>query len=108
VRAIPFEAGTTVSIAGELDIATTRPVRDALEAAGDAVVVDLTDVTFMDSTGLGVLLAFERSLRERGGRMTIACPEGPARLIFDVTGVDKQIRLYGSLDAAQAAIAAGG
>jgi hypothetical protein len=38
-------------------------------------------------------------------RLAIACPEGPARLIFEVTGVDGQLRLYGSREAAEAALA---
>jgi anti-anti-sigma factor len=101
--------GPTVTIAGELDLATVPRVRAALASpevlGADAVVVDLSGVTFMDSSGLGAFITFERDLRARGGRLAIACPEGPARLIFEVTGVDEYLRLYGSREAAEAALA---
>ena len=105
-----FELGATVVVAGELDLATIPRLRAELEsselAAVDAVVVDLSGVTFMDSSGLALLLDFERALRERQGRLAIACPEGPARLLFDVTGVGETLGLYGSRDAAQVALSA--
>jgi anti-sigma B factor antagonist len=103
--------GVLVTIAGELDIATAPRVRAALTAhdvaGGEAVVADLSDVKFMDSTGLSLFLTLEGELRERGGRLAIACPEGAARLIFDVTGVDEHLKLYPSRDAAEAALAHG-
>lgn len=115
-RALPLEVdvsaadfGVLVAIAGELDIATVPRVRAALSAhavaGGDAVVVDLSEVTFMDSSGLSLFLTLERELRERGGRLAIACPDGAARLIFDVTGVDEHLQLYKTRDAAEAAVA---
>ena len=66
--------------------------------------MDLSGVTFVDSSGLGAFITFDRDLRARGGRLAIACPEGPARLIFEVTGVDGLLRLYGSREAAEAAL----
>ncbi len=102
--------GTVVTIAGEPDMATAPRLRSALASSSivgsDAVVVDLAGVTFMDSTGLAVLLTFDRELRERGGTLAIACPEGPARLLFDVTGTDEHLRLYPTRDAAEAAVSA--
>ena len=58
----------------------------------------------MDSSGLAVLLDLDRARRERGRRLAIACPDGPARLVFDVTGVDEHVALFPSLDAAEAAM----
>ena len=103
----PF--GTTVTIAGELDLATVPRLRTALASPevldAEAVLVDLTPVTFMDSSGLAVFITLDRDLRARGRRLAIACPEGPARLIFEVTGVGGQLQLYGSREAAEAALA---
>ena len=112
---LPLEAGASataygalVTIAGELDLATVGQVRAVLGseavARSDAVVVDLTGVTFMDSTGLSALLIFERDLSVRRRRLAIACPEGPARLLLDVTGVAEQLPLYPSLEEAEAAV----
>ena len=101
--------GTVVAIAGELDIATTPQVREAFSSPavveGGGVLVDLTGVTFMDSTGLGMFLTLDRDLRERGARLAIACPEGAARLLFDVAGVNEILPLYPSREDAEAAMA---
>lgn len=107
VSAAPY--GAIVTIAGELDLATVERVRAAVAsetvAHADAVVVDLTGVTFMDSTGLSALMRFEHDLGVRRRRLAIACPEGPARLLLDVTGVADQLPLYPTREEAEAAVA---
>ena len=106
VQAASF--GTVVAIAGELDIGTAPRLQKALTSsavlASDAVLVDLSDVTFMDSTGLSRLLALDGELRGRGGRLAVACPPGAARLLFDVTGTGEHLQLYASREAAEAAL----
>ncbi len=101
--------GAIVTIAGELDLATAPRVRAALASEvleqAEAVVIDLTDVTFMDSSGLAELLNFERDMSTRRRRLAIACPEGTARLLLDVTGVAEQLALYPSRADAEAAAA---
>lgn len=107
VDATPAPFGAVVSIAGELDIATVPHLTAALQgepvADAEAVVVELTGVTFMDSTGLAALMTLKRDLDARGGRLLLACPEGPARLLFDVSGVDAQLALYSTREEAEAA-----
>ena len=107
VDVTPAPFGVVVSILGELDIATVPHVTAALQdepvAAAGAVVVDLTGVTFMDSTGLAALMSLKRDLDARGARLLIACPEGPARLLFDVTGVAGQLALHWTREDAEAA-----
>jgi anti-sigma B factor antagonist len=108
VASTPY--GAIVSIAGDLDLATVPRLRAELAAepvaGAGAVVVDLAGVTFMDSTGLSALLDLERDLTARGGRLAIACPEGAARLLFDVAGVTGQLALYWTREDAEAAAAA--
>ena len=58
----------------------------------------------MDSTGLAALLTLERELAARGGRLAIACPEGPARLLLDVTGVAERLVPHPTREAAEAAV----
>jgi anti-anti-sigma factor len=85
------------AVEGEIDIATKSRLQAVLDAVprGDApLVVDLTDVGFMDSTGLSALLAIERAAGESGRRLAIVCPEGPVRLILAVTGVEDDLPLY--------------
>ena len=104
----PARFGAIVSIAGELDIATVPLVSAALQdepaAGAEAIVVDLSGVTFMDSTGLAALMTLQRDIDARGGRLVIACPEGPARLLFDVAGVADQLALYWTREDAEAAL----
>jgi len=104
----PTAYGAVVTLAGELDIATVPRVREAIAAptvaAASAVLVDLTGVTFMDSTGLAVLLGLERDLSARRGRLAVVCPEGPARLLLDVTGVAERLELHPTRAAAEDAL----
>src|SRR5688500_18153015 len=90
VEVSPADYGAIVTIAGDLDLATVPRLRAAfasdLVAGAAAIVVDLSGVTFMDSTGLSELLRFERDASVRRRRLAIACPEGAARLLLDVTG----------------------
>ena len=99
--------GALVAIKGELDLATVPRVNAAFAAepvaSAGAVVIDLTGVAFMDSTGLGALVTFERELAARGGRLVLACPEGPARLLLDVTGLAEQLAVFATRAEAEAA-----
>jgi anti-sigma B factor antagonist len=88
------------AVGGEIDIATRSRLQAVLEAVprSDApLVVDLTEVTFMDSTGLSALLAIDRAARGSGRRLAIVCPEGPVRLLLAVTGVEEELPLYPTL-----------
>ena len=104
--------GALVTIAGELDLATVPRVRAAFRAPeldhAGAVVVDLTGVTFMDSTGLAAVLELANDLEARRRRLVIVCPEGAARLRLDVTGVAEQLELHATREQAEAAAAAHG
>jgi anti-sigma B factor antagonist len=109
IEAAETPYGALLAITGELDLATVPRVRaataEAPVAGAGTVVVDLTGVTFMDSTGIAVLIALEHELTERAGRMAIACPEGPARLLLDVTGLTEQLAVHPTREAAEAAVA---
>jgi anti-sigma B factor antagonist len=107
---VPSHEGATEiwGVAGEIDMATKprlAAVVAAIPGADGPLVVDLTDVTFMDSTGLAVLLRIDRAAREAGRRLAIACPEGPARLVLAVSGVEDELPLYPTRAEALAAIA---
>jgi anti-sigma B factor antagonist len=56
------------------------------------VVVDLSATTFIGSTFLGVLLGGLRSLRERGGEISVVCLDS-MRKIFEITGLDRVLRI---------------
>ncbi len=82
-----------VSLSGEIDVANSVQVRSALSRLVDAgatnLTVDLTDVTFIDSSGLGVFVAIFKRLRSsREGTLRLVRPSGSVRKVFEITGLD--------------------
>jgi anti-sigma B factor antagonist len=76
---------------GEVDVATTGVLRRALEeqlARGRHVVVDLSQVTFLDAAGITVLLAAETEARRAGCRLTVENPAGIVARVLRITGAD--------------------
>ena len=77
---------------GDLDAYTAPGLRSELHsaAAGDEglVVVDLADVTFIDSAGLGALVGAHRRMREGGGCLRIVRPPPLVARAFELTGLD--------------------
>ena len=94
-----------VAVAGEVDIASSPALRSALEAALDAgaheLWVDLCATTFMDSSGLHVLVQLHRHAVGLRRRVTIICPPGNVRRVLDLTGVIKELHVRDDLAAAQ-------
>jgi anti-sigma B factor antagonist len=81
-----------IAVLGELDIFTAPSLEDAVLGLEDAkpglVVIDLTGVSFIDSTGLSVLLTASERAREQGRRLVVVRPPLPARRVFTLTRVD--------------------
>jgi anti-sigma B factor antagonist len=93
-----------VSVVGDIDVATSPVLRGVLyeHAGGDAasMIVDLTGVDFIDSTGLSVLVGTFKRLRQRGATMALVCRHERVLRIFRLTALDRIFALYGSLAAA--------
>jgi len=87
------EQGTTrLELAGELDITAAetldQAVGEALQAGADALLLDLTPTTFVDSTGLSHLLAARRKADAANAALRIHAPRGSeARVVIDLAGV---------------------
>lgn len=86
-----LESALGLRLSGELDLSTAdelRAVLTGLPADGDAVVLDLADLTFMDSTGLHL---FEQYARSRNGGRSLVLENVPAniRRLFEITGMDQ-------------------
>ncbi len=81
----------TVTITGEIDIATCRAMQDALATApGPAHLdVDMSAVTFIDASGIGVLLAARRLAVDAGGSLTVRAPSWAVRRVTGVLGLDE-------------------
>lgn len=96
---------------GELDIATTRTLTPELtEATGqlDApVIVDLTRVTFLDSTALGAIVQADGRLRRNGRRLNVVAPDGSAAaVLLELTHMRERLTVHSTLGSAREAIAA--
>ena len=89
-------ASYRIALTGEFDMYTAPEFRHDLyaciERGASEVIVDLGATTFIDSTFLGVLLGGTRSLRERGGEISVACPDS-IRKIFEITGLDRVLTI---------------
>ncbi len=96
-----------VTISGEVDVFTSPRLRDALQdliGAGHVhLVVDLGNVEFMDSTGLGVLVGVFHRLQAVDGSMAFATGTERVRKIFFAAGLSKVFHIYPTLDDALSA-----
>ena len=96
-----------VSVGGEVDLETATRLGDAALAAlrdlSSHLVLDLSGVSFMDSTGLKVLLSLQRSAALAGGSLTVAGATRPVRRILALTGLDQTLQLVDSVDAVDGA-----
>ena len=98
---------TVVHLGGEIDVYTAPVVREKLDEQIQAgrinLVVDLTDVTFLDSTGLGVLVGRLKLTRTRGGSMRLVGKDDRVLKVFSITGLDKVFEIHPDLESALAA-----
>lgn len=79
-----------VSLSGDLDTATLAPCRasllGALHTGPDALVIDLRDLRFMDSSGLGMLVEIRRKAIDQGVPLALRDPRQAVRTLLEVTG----------------------
>jgi anti-anti-sigma factor len=89
-------------VIGEIDIASaSRLISGLNEAVGDCdkpVVIDLSQVEFMDSTGLALLLNAHRRLARRDQGFAVVCGGGPVRRVFEITDMIGPLNVRGSRD----------
>ncbi len=98
---------SVVTVAGEVDVYTAAQLRAVLDeeiGAGNArLVVDLDEVSFLDSTGLGVLVGRLKLVRNNSGWLRIVCSNDRILRVFRITGLDKVFGIHDSLEEALAA-----
>jgi anti-sigma B factor antagonist len=93
---------------GELDAMTVAEFRERLVGLADRgrVVIDLGDVPFMDSTGLGALIGGIRRIREAGGEASVACRRPAVLRLLHTTGFDRMVSVADSVEEAAAQLGA--
>lgn len=103
------EGVLVLELAGELDLATAgrfrRLLEDARTRGRTGVVIDLTEVSFMDSTMLRELLRARAETEGAGGRLVLAGAQASVARLLDLTGTADVFRLTADRDAALAEVA---
>jgi anti-sigma B factor antagonist len=99
------ERTSVIEVEGELDLARAPSLKwaliDSLDGGHNQLVADLSEVTFMDSTALGVLIGVNRSL-DVGARLAIVCTRPNVLKIFELSGMDGVFAIFQTLDEALA------
>lgn len=88
----------TMTLVGEVDVYTAPRVKEELVSAIEDgcvnVIVDMQEVGFIDSSGLGVLVSGLRRARERDGAVRVVCTRDNILKIFRITGLDKVFPIF--------------
>jgi anti-sigma B factor antagonist len=96
-----------LSVEGEIDVASAprliAALNDAVAEAARSVIIDLTSVGFMDSTGLALLINAHRRLAVRRKGFAVVCPAGPLRRVFEITDMVDTLRVCPDRETATAA-----
>ena len=105
IQSQPDERTTVVALEGELDLERAPSLKwaliDSVDAGRSQLVVDLSQVRFMDSTALSVLVGVDKSLGE-GARMAIVCVNANVLKIFELSGMDGVFAIFPAVDDALA------
>lgn len=86
-----------VKVAGEVDVSNASELRDAIDAklpeAADELVVDLADVPYIDSTGIGVLVGAAHRAQEKDLSLVVARPQRNVARVLGMLGVEKDLNI---------------
>jgi anti-sigma B factor antagonist len=93
-----------LSVRGEIDVSTAPTLRDHLvqtsQRGHETVVVDLAEVTFLDSTALGVLVGGLKRFRAAGGELRLVVTGRNVSKVLEITGLDDVFPVYQSVEQA--------
>lgn len=82
---------------GEIDLSSVNLLRDAVTTAVAAGVrsltIDLADVTYIDSSGLGMLVGAHKRMTATGGSLTVRCGQQRVLRLFRLTGLDRVLTI---------------
>jgi anti-sigma B factor antagonist len=97
-----------VAVHGEVDLhvvpALEAAIEDAIRESVGAFIIDLSDLDFIDSSGLQVLLRARGLLGREDRALAVVCPHGPVRRVFELSGCSELFALYRSREEAAAAL----
>lgn len=106
MRTVRAEGVDTVELGGELELNNAALLREELTALCSrerpSVVVDLSNLTFMDSTGIGVLVNGFKAARAHSGTLAVVCPSQRLMRLFEIAGLTGALLFFGDRADAQA------
>ena len=86
-----------VKVAGEVDVSNASELRDAIDAklpeTTGELVVDLADVPYIDSTGIGVLVGAAHRAQKQGATLVVARPQRNVARVLGMLGVEKDLNI---------------
>ncbi len=98
---------SVLAVQGEVDVATAPKLRekliDLVNGGSSYIVIDLSGVEFLDSTGLGVLVGGLKRVRTLDGELTLVCDEPRILKVFEITGLTKVFTMHATVDEAVSA-----
>lgn len=101
------DGATVVSPKGRLDMVAASQLRtivaETVAGGSNRLIVDLVDTQFLDSSGLGALIAGLKTTRQAGGDLRIARPNEQVQMVLELTQMNTVLRPYATVDAALAA-----
>lgn len=93
-----------VHLKGRLNMVSAGRLRDLISSSvaegHPRIAVDLTNVDFMDSSGLGALISGLKTTRQSGGDLRIAAPTEQVQLVLQLTNMERVFTAYGSAETA--------
>ncbi|MBW3621926.1 MAG: STAS domain-containing protein [Armatimonadetes bacterium] len=96
----PEENLTVIDLRGEVDAFTAPKLKqeiiNLIERGTTKLAVNLADVKYLDSTGLGVLIGGLKRTRDRGGELVLICPNVRIMRIFEITGLSRIFEMFQS------------
>ena len=93
-----------ITLHGEIDLSRVEEIDLIFQSRrprpGVGLIVDLSPVTFMDSSGIGLLMRAERDLFKDGSGLRLVAPRGPAHRVIELAGLADRWPLFHTLDMA--------
>ena len=106
----PGRRTAVIAVRGEVHLTTAPELREHIDATisrgATAIVIDLTDVQFVDSTGLSVFLAALRMLRPKDGALALVVTNPTVLRLFEITRTDATFEIVATRDEALARVGA--
>ena len=95
---------TVVAVKGEVDLATAPTLKnrllDLVTAGSREIVVDLSSTDFLDSTGLGAVVAAFKRVRAHDGNLTLVATTARVKRVFEITNLDRVVPICATVEEA--------